>query len=120
MLYCTTQVYGIWYKKEMHELSQLDVIFFTRLCNIPTTSPGESYFLELGALNNETIIKARRIIYYHNIINRNQSQLVSSFFMLQYSKRVKGDWIIQTEKDFEDFGIHYNFEYLKSTSQNAF
>ena len=45
---------SVWYnvtKKEMHELSQLDVIFFTLLCNLPTTSPGESYFLELGALN---------------------------------------------------------------------
>ena len=63
---------SVWYnvtKKEIQELSNVDSIFFSRLFSVPSKSPGESYFLETGVLEINTIIKSRRIVYFHNLVN---------------------------------------------------
>ena len=113
----------VWYNvstADLKELSKLDSLFFSRLFCLPLTSPNECFFLEPGALDIETTIKARRIIYYHSLVNRSNRQLVYSYFMTQHFKRESSDWVVQTERDFEDLNIPYNFEFLKSISAPSF
>ena len=93
--------------------------FFTRLFNLPSSTPREYFFLETGVLDIETFLKARRIIYWHSIVNRN-SQFIFSFAMVQYYRRNKKDWICQTETDFDDFNIEKDFQFLQNISTNSF
>ena len=94
--------------------------FLSRLLGIPKTSAIESYYLELGIYNLEVYIKSKRIIYYHNLINRNKKQMSYSFVMTQYSKRNKGDWISYELNDFNDFEIDSSFSYLEGISTFSF
>ena len=61
----------VWYnmnKNEVEEFETLDKLFFRRLLEVPLTTPGEAYYLELGFLPIGVIIKARRINYLQNIL----------------------------------------------------
>ena len=113
----------IWYNmtlKDTQDIEQLDRVFFSRLLGIPKTSAIESYYLELGVYNLEVYIKSKRIIYFHNLINRNKKQIIYSFVMTQYSKRSKGDWISYVLNDFNDFEINSSFSYLEGISTLSF
>ena len=86
----------IWYnlnQKDIQDLEYLDKVFFCRLMGTPKTIQTEAYYLEFGTFNVEVYIKSRRILYYHNLVNRDKTQLVYSFFMTQYVKRTNGDVI---------------------------
>ena len=76
-----------WYDlstKELKEISQLDSMFFTRLCRLPSSSPKIAFFLEFGEFDIETTIKSRRVIYWHSILTQKRNQFVYSFAMTQY------------------------------------
>ena len=113
---------SVWYnlsKKDLKELDDLDKLFFSRLFQVPRQSPFESFFLETGVMNFETIVKSRRIVYYHNLLKRNKSQMIYSFLMTQISKPSKKDWIHQVNEDLEDFEIDPSIPYLQSLSFNS-
>ena len=113
---------SVWYnltQKDINELSYLDKVFYSRLYSIPMTAPSESFYLENGALDFNTIIKARRIIYFHNVLNRNRSQLIYSFMMSQIAKKSKFDWVSQVLKDLEDFKISASISYLQNSLEKA-
>ena len=89
--------------------------------NVPKTIPHEAFYLETGALNFETYIKIRRVIYYHSLANRNRRETIYAFFLAQLNQRKnKYEWVFQTQRDFEDFGIPYNIEYLENISKSTF
>ena len=55
----------IWYslkKEEIKELENVDMTLLKKIFKVPFSTPSEAYFLELGILSLETIIKKRRII----------------------------------------------------------
>ena len=114
---------SVWYnvtQKDIKDLSQLDQIFFSRLLKLPKTAPAEAVFLETGTLDFETNIKMSRILYFHNLVNRPQNQILYAFFMKQYSKPTQGDWICQVLDDMKEFDISCSFDYMKSMSKLSF
>ena len=58
---------------EIAEFDNLDKLFFQRLLSVPKSTPSESFYLELGAVPISIMIKARRIRYLHNILQRKPS-----------------------------------------------
>ena len=61
----------VWYnllKVEIKELEDIDKLLLRRLLQVPESTPGEAYFLELGILPIEVIIKARRINYLYYLL----------------------------------------------------
>ena len=113
----------VWYNinnKEICELNKVDKIFFSRLTGMPNTTPFESYFLEFGCLNIEQYLKGRRIIYFHNLVNREKSQMIYRFLLSQFLKPVKGDWTLQVLQDFKDLEINFDFQWLEKISKNTF
>ena len=112
-----------WYNltpKDIRDIEQIDRVFFSRLFSTPKSTPFEAIFLECGVMNIGMYIKCRRVIYFHNLINRPRSQIIYSFLMSQYSEPIKGDWVIQVTNDFADLNISQDFEFLQSTSSSAF
>ena len=119
LLVATLNNCDVWYNlkpKEIQELSRLDTQFFARLMSVPHTTPSVAFFLEFSVLDIETYIKSRRIIYYHNLVNRPKDQILYSFIMTQISQNCKGDWVRQVYKDLEDFQIPSTLEYHENIS----
>ena len=100
-----------WYnisREEIKELNKVDQFFFARLFRVPSSAPFVSFFLECGEMELEMYIKAKRLLYFFNLVNREKHQLIYSFFMLQYSRRSSSDWVSTTLKDFEDLSTDPN------------
>ena len=113
----------IWYnfsKSEIHEFEKLDTLFFSKLLEVPGSTPNEAFFLELGVLPVEAIVKARRINYLHSILQRDKGSMLYTFFVTQWNNPTRGDWTLEVKQDLEDFGIPCSFELIQSKSKLSF
>ena len=113
----------IWYnfsKQEIGEFEKMDKLSFSRLLEVPGSTPYESFFLELGVLPVTAIVKARRINYLYSILQREAGSMLNSFFITQWNNPTRGDWTEEVKSDLEDFGIPCSFEWIKSKSQLSF
>ena len=113
----------IWYsitREEIKEMENLDMTLMRKIFKVPYSTPSEAYYLELGILSLETIIKKRRIMYYHYLVTRNEEEMLHSFFITQLYDPSPGDWTEQAKQDYEDLQISSEFEYLKGKSQESF
>ena len=72
--------YDVWYnllKAEINELEDVDKLLLRTLLNVPSSTFGEAFFLEIGILPISFIIKARRIIYLHYLRSKDNSEMLS-------------------------------------------
>ena len=91
----------IWYnfsKSEIHEFEKLDTLFFSKLLEVPGSTPNEAFFLELGVLPVEAIVKARRINYLHSILQRDKESMFYTFFVTQCNNPTRGDWTLEIKQ----------------------
>ena len=112
-----------WYgvrKKEYEELEEVDKILLRSILDAPGSSCVESLYLELGVIPIQIIIKARRIIQYHYLVNLNKEEMLYKFFEAQHKYPCKDDWTLTVTKDLKDFGISGKFENIRSISSNSF
>ena len=91
-----------------------------KILDAPTSACVESLYLELGLVPIGIIIKARRVNFYHYLVNLKNEEMLYKFFEAQLKNPCKDDWTLQALQDFEDFGISSNKEFLKNKSKNAF
>ena len=113
----------IWYnltKEELKDLEDLDLILLRKLFNTPRSTPKEAFYLELGILTIGTLIKKRRLNFFHYLITRNKNEMLYSFFITQFYNPCPGDWTEQVKIDFEDFNIELNIDDLRSKSKLSF
>ena len=92
-------------ENDYKDISYLDKVFFSRLYSLPKKTPTEGFYLENGEIDLKTEIKARRLIYFHNLMNREKSQIIYSYLQSQIAKPTKGDWIYQIYEDTKDFEL---------------
>ena len=114
-----------WYglrNKEIEELEEVDKTLIRNILDAPLSSCVESLYLELGLIPIKILLKARRINYYHYLVNLGKDEMLYQFFEAQhkYHKVHKDDWTLQVAEDLKDFGIPENFEFIWSKSKNSF
>ena len=63
-------------KTEIEELEQLDRSLLRKIFKVPISTPKESFYLELGLLPIGTVVKARRIVYLHDIANMKENEML--------------------------------------------
>jgi hypothetical protein len=68
------------FKKSIIEFEKLDKLLFSKLLELPGSTTNEAFFLELGVLPIEAIVKARRINYLDSILQRNKGCMLYIFF----------------------------------------
>ena len=113
----------VWYnfsQNEIKEFEQLDQLFFSKLLEVPKTTPSEAYYLEMGVLPINAIIKGRRVNYLHEILSRDTNSMLYNFFITQWLNPIRGDWTLQVQEDLEDLNIPCSFEYIKNKSTESF
>ena len=109
----------VWYNlssEEISELNKVDKVFFTRLFKVPVSATFIAFFLETGDMELEMYMKSKRVIYFHNLVNRPKNQTIFSYFMVQYYKRSPCYWITTTLQDFTDIELDSSFQFLENTS----
>ena len=91
-----------------------------KILDAPISACVESLYLELGLVPIGIIIKARRVNFYHYLVNLKNEEMLYTFFEAQLRNPCKDDWTLQALQDFKDLGIPSNKEFLKKKSKNAF
>ena len=84
----------VWYnllKYEIKELEDIYKLLLRRMLNVPESTPGEAYHLELGILPISVLIKARRIKYLFYLLSRDETEMISTFFFTQWNNPCRGD-----------------------------
>ena len=113
----------VWYGVSTTQVSQLEAVdrlLLRKILGTPLSTPVEGIQLELGVLSINTIIKARRINYLHNLLKSGENEMIVKFFLAQWYQPVKLDWTEQVKQDLSDFKINLSFEEMKAKSKMAF
>ena len=68
----------IWYGLTKEEIKEFEILYRTlirKIMKTPVSTPSESLYLELGIVDIETTIKARRINYLHYLCTRKDTEI---------------------------------------------
>ena len=86
---------------EYKQLDEVDNSFLRRLLNAHSKTSTFFLHLETGTLPIRFTIANRRLVYYHTIVSKPDSELVNRVFKAQMSKPTKGDWFTTISEDFK-------------------
>ena len=104
----------IWYgltNDDIGELESLDRTLLRQIMKAPISTPIESLYLELGIMDIETTIKARRINYLYYLCKGKENEM-----HFQYPTN-RQDWTELVSEDLRDFEIPIDLEFIKSNSK---
>ena len=105
-----------WYNitnAELNLLETVDVQFLRSVLRAPRATPKEMLFLELGCIPLRELIKKRRILFLHYILNESQESMINKFLKTQLKTQKPKDWTTQVLKDLKELKIELNLEELK-------
>jgi hypothetical protein len=110
-----------WYnvsKSEMDLLETVDNQFLRSVLKAPKSTPKEMLFLELGCIPFRELIRKRRILFLHYILNENKESMMFRFLQTQISNMKKKDWIFQVLTDIKELGLDLNLEDIKTMKKS--
>ena len=110
-----------WYnvtKSEMDLLETVDNQFLRSVLKAPKSTPKEMLFLELGCIPFKELIRKRRILFLHYILNENKESMMYRFLQTQISNMKKKDWIYQVLTDIKELGLDLNLEDIKTMKKS--
>ena len=117
---CNSEVlYGL-NKSHIETLESVDVYFWRNVFSSMVSTPIESYYIETNTLPIRFICMARRLMYYWNLLNKDESELARKVFMTQKSLPIRNDWVIQLQSDLEQCKITLTEEEIKSMKKEQF
>ena len=117
---CSSEVlYGIT-KKHIEKLEQVDRIFFRRLFQVPSSTAIEAFYLETSSIPIRFILIGRRLLYFWDILHKNESELVRKVFNSQKAFPVKHDWAFQVKQDLEDCNIDLTEDEISNMKKITF
>ena len=106
-----------WYnvtKAELDLIESVDIQFLRRILNVPKSTPKEMIYLELGCTPLRYIIKKRRILFLHYILNQDPKSMLSKFLMTQIKYKKKKDWCVQVFTDLKELEMDGDIKQIKS------
>ena len=105
-----------WYNitnAELNLLETVDVQFLRSVLRAPRATPKEMLFLELGCVPLRELIKKRRILFLHYILNESQESMINKFLKTQLKTQKPKDWTTQVIKDLKELKIKLYLEELR-------
>ena len=110
----------VWYgltEKNINDLENIDKMLLRKITGAHSKTPIEFLYLEMGCIPLKYIIKSRRIMYFHYLLNRNEDDMIFKFLNAQMKNPKKNDWYIDLKKDMETLNIDLSCEQLKKMSK---
>ena len=107
-------------KDQLKKLTAIDELYLRRILGLKQTVNKESLYLETGMINLPTMIQQRMIMYYWQLLQRNNSELTVKILNAQKHDTEKFDWFEQIQCDLKELKIDLNEEQIKSLSKLKF
>ena len=112
-----------WYnltKAEDNLIESIDLQLLRSIFNVPKSTPKEMFYMEMGCLPLRYLIKKRRILFLHYILNENQKSMIYRFLMTQIKTSKKKDWIIQVMVDLKELNLGEDLEQIRKIKRLKF
>ena len=112
-----------WYNvtgSELDYLESVDLMLLRKILNTPKSTPKEMMYLELGCLPLRDIVRKRRLLFLHYILNKNPDSLIQRFFKAQQKFRNKKDWVSTVIDNLEQLELGLSFKYIKVMKKSIF
>lgn len=94
-----------WYgltEQDIKQLESVDEYLIRKILNAHSKTPIELLYLETGIIPIRYILKARRLSYLRNILQRTPDELISRVYFGQKRKPVRDDWFLTVQTDMEE------------------
>ena len=112
-IFCNSEVlYGL-NQKHIEMLESVDKYFWRKVFRCPFSTPTEIFFMETNSTPFRFVLVTRRLMYYWNILQMDESELVKRVFIAQKISSCRNDWVIQISEDLKVCNISYNEEELR-------
>ena len=92
-------------QKDIDTLEKVDLMYLRKVAEIGTKCPIPAIYLEYGCIPVRFLIKEKRILFLHYILNCERTELVSQVLWAQILKPVKNDWCNVVEEDLQQVGL---------------
>ena len=113
----------VWYgvtQVDTEQLEQIDEMWIRNLFECSRNVPKDLLYLELGIVPISFIIKGRKQMFLHHILQQNQESLLYRFFNAQMNKPSNKDWVSTVLVDMEDLKIDLELEDMKKIPKSKF
>ena len=105
-----------WYNITSAEINlseTADVQLLRSILKVPKSTPQEMLYLEMGCVPLRYLIKKRRILFLHYILQENPNSMIHRFLMTQIRTRKKKDWIVQVFSDLKELEIEEDLDIIR-------
>ena len=108
-------------KDNIEDLEKIDRILLKRIFEAPSSTSTKSLYLESGCIPIKFMIQAKRIMFLHYLLKREDDELISQVLYAQKEQPIKNDWFSTVMEDLKDFGLeHLEVEDIKNMSKDHF
>ena len=112
-------LYGL-KSSHIEQLEQCDRMFMKKLFGSVSSTAVEAFYLEGGVLPLRFTIIARRLMFFWNILQKSDDELVKQVYLSQKLSPVKNDWCLQIKIDMEYCKIDLTEEEIKNMKKEKF
>ena len=108
-------------ENNIEDLEKIDRILLKRIFEAPSSTSTKSLYLESGSIPIRFLIKAKRLMFLHYLLNRGDTELISQVLYAQKEQPIKNDWYSTVLKDLLLLGLDYlEIEDIKSMKKEQF
>ena len=107
-------------EKQLSRLEVVDSSFLRQLTGGHSKCASEFHHLETGTWKLRHILTYLRLLYHHNILNREENETIKKIYRKQKESSVKGDWYNLLMKDFQFIGIDMDEDGISRTSKEEY
>ena len=105
---------------DIEQLEQVDKSYLRRVLEVGISCPKEMLYLETGSTPIRFILKFRRLMFLHYILNEEPESLIHQCFDAQKDKPCRNDWVLTVQEDREELEIMLEFDEIKTLTNFQF
>ena len=107
-------------ENDLHDLVIIDHQILRLITGAQAKVPVEMLFLETSQVPVKDIISVRRLLYLHEVLTRQPSELIYQIYIAMRESPIKDDWIHLINQDMVKFGIEMSNESISLLSKTDF
>ena len=92
-------------ENRIETLERVEQTFFRKILKAHSKTPIEAIYLELGVIPLRFHLMKKRIMYYHDILNREEKEITKQVVLEQKKWCGKGDFYAQVMRDIDSISI---------------
>ena len=101
-------------------LENVDELYMRKILEVPAKTPIAGLYITLGLIPIRFLLKKKRVMFLHYLLNSDSNSLVSKVLMAQVDQPAKDDWCNVVEEDMDQLGMKgMSIEDFQETSKEA-